>query len=130
MTLCSTRIILSLYLSLLRSIPRRSSSLAWIQYLPYALPYSITSLNVSGVAEEHFFKTPTLRWSCFSARLRVGGRGDAFPKISSNDGDLSGCIPWLTLYSFYLAYSIILVPFSKCEGRDNLRAVYVANATE
>ncbi|XDV15578.1 hypothetical protein PO909_015629 [Leuciscus waleckii] len=36
---------------------RRSSGLDWIQYLPYVQPYSIiTSLNVSGVAEEHFFK--------------------------------------------------------------------------
>ncbi|KAL1281901.1 hypothetical protein QQF64_000704 [Cirrhinus molitorella] len=36
----------------------RSGGLAWNQYLPYVLPYSIiTSLNVSGVAEEHFFKT-------------------------------------------------------------------------
>ncbi|KAK7165874.1 hypothetical protein R3I93_005837 [Phoxinus phoxinus] len=35
----------------------RSSGLDWIQYLPYVQPYSIiTSLNVSGVAEEHFFK--------------------------------------------------------------------------
>uniref|UniRef100_A0A8C1UL00 PKD domain-containing protein n=1 Tax=Cyprinus carpio TaxID=7962 RepID=A0A8C1UL00_CYPCA len=63
-------------------------------------------------------------------RLRVCGRGEAFPKISSNDGDPSGCIPWLPLYSFYLANSFLLVCFSKCKGRYKLRAMYVANASE